>query len=726
MREGNAFALLNNTIVHITNVGGTDTASAVLNLANAAETPAAGGNVQGNIVWDSAALVRRYNAALTNLQLNDNLLPVAWTGPGANNVVADPVLKLALITTPTTANDAQVRAAFVPDIGSPAIATGPFGLDKGALVPAGIAIGGVPVSPTPGSSATLVGGPGGIFPPAYTYGYTEYSYALDGGAFSAPTPASTPLSLSGLSAGTHTVSVIGRNDAGVWQTTPTTATWTVAPGVITVVINEILASNVNAYPVGTSHPDVIELYNYGTVPVDLTNFSVSDDPMSPRKFVFPTGSSIGAGQYVLLFGDDLTGNPGIHIGFGMDRNGDSFALYAPNASSGSAPLDSVMFGAQVDDYTIARSGRDRTWMLSRITPGSANIMVSQLGDPTALRINEWLSANEIVVAQDFLELYNPGTKPIALGGLHLTDDLANFPTQHAIAPLSFIPAGGFTYFIADGEPDRGAQHLSFSISRVHETLALTDAAGEVLDEVPVVSQTEDQSQGRTPDGSATLAFFKLPTPGYSNVTYTAAQSTAFQDVIDNLRVTEMMFEPSSSSRAEFIELKNISTTKTLDLSGIIFSSGITYTFPAGTTLAPGAYTVLTESLSKFQAQFPGVAATQWTSGKLDNSGERIRLEISPYELGILDFEYSDTWYPTTAGSGASLQFIDPLQPRDTWSMAESWQASSIPTPGGAAVFAVNAGPDLVAGKTRIGAPVGTNPVALRSGRFRAEFARFAG
>jgi hypothetical protein len=75
-------------------------------------------------------------------------------------------------------------------------------------------------------------------------------------------------------------------------------------------------------------------------------------------------------------------------------------------------------------------------------------------------------------------------------------------------------------------------------------------------------------------------------------------------VIDNLRVTELMFEPSSSSRAEFIELKNISTSKTLDLSGVTFSSGITYTFPAGTTLAPGAYTVLTESLSNSRRNSP--------------------------------------------------------------------------------------------------------------------------
>jgi hypothetical protein len=146
MREGNAFALLNNTIVHITNAGGTDTAAGVVNLANGTETPGAGGRVEANIIWDATALARRYNSSLTDLKLNANLLPVPWNGPGANNEVADPLLSLSLIPTPTSATEAQVRAAFVPQIASPAINTGLFGLDKGALVPGGIAIGGVPVS----------------------------------------------------------------------------------------------------------------------------------------------------------------------------------------------------------------------------------------------------------------------------------------------------------------------------------------------------------------------------------------------------------------------------------------------------------------------------------------------------------------------------------------------------------------------------------------------------
>src|SRR4029079_727412 len=125
-------------------------------------------------------------------------------------------------------------------------------------------------------------------------------------------------------------------------------------------------------------------------------------------------------------------------------------------------------------------------------------------------------------------------------------------------------------------------------------------SASVIDEVPVVSQTEDQSQGRTPDGAGTLAFFPLPTPRVSNTTYTAAESAAFQDVINNLRITEIMYQPDSSSRAEFIELKNISTTKALNLSGVSFANGITYTFPAGTSLAPSAYVVLTDNLQRFQ------------------------------------------------------------------------------------------------------------------------------
>ena len=50
-------------------------------------------------------------------------------------------------------------------------------------------------------------------------------------------------------------------------------------------------------------------------------------------------------------------------------------------------------------------------------------------------------------------------------------------------------------------------------------------------------------------------------------------------------------------------------------------------------------------------------------GTLDNGGESLRLEDAGGER-ILDFSFSDQWYPTTDGEGFSLTariFNDPLE-----------------------------------------------------------------
>ncbi|HXJ74655.1 MAG TPA: lamin tail domain-containing protein, partial [Candidatus Dormibacteraeota bacterium] len=60
----------------------------------------------------------------------------------------------------------------------------------------------------------------------------------------------------------------------------------------------------------------------------------------------------------------------------------------------------------------------------------------------------------------------------------------------------------------------------------------------------------------------------------------------------NLVFNEIMYNPPGAGAVdgdefEFVELKNIGST-TLDLSGLFFSAGIDFTFPAQTTLEPGA------------------------------------------------------------------------------------------------------------------------------------------
>lgn len=58
---------------------------------------------------------------------------------------------------------------------------------------------------------------------------THYKYKLDGGSFGAETPVVTPITESGLSNGTHTISVVGKDAAGNWQEelSATVFIWTV-------------------------------------------------------------------------------------------------------------------------------------------------------------------------------------------------------------------------------------------------------------------------------------------------------------------------------------------------------------------------------------------------------------------------------------------------------------------------------------------------------------------
>jgi hypothetical protein len=196
---------------------------------------------------------------------------------------------------------------------------------------------GEPGSPTPLTSATLrVGGPG----------ITHYRYRLNTGAYGAETSVTNPIVLSGLTNGAYTVFVIGKNSAGVYQAqsnATASLSWTVNTAAPALRINEVLAANNLAVPVGTRFPDLVELYNAGATSVDLTGMGITDDPEDPYKFVFPAGTTIGAGQYRILYADSETTPVGLHIGFGLGQQGDQLLLFGPTGRL----IDAVAFGPQV-------------------------------------------------------------------------------------------------------------------------------------------------------------------------------------------------------------------------------------------------------------------------------------------------------------------------------------------------------------------------------------------
>jgi hypothetical protein len=241
-----------------------------------------------------------------------------------------------------------------------------------------------------------------------------------------------------------------------------------------VVINEILASNAQAYDFGGARPDLVELYNRGHAPVDLGGMSITDDPTMPTRFVFPVGTVIAPGTYLRLRADSLTGGPDLHLGFALDDDGEGLYLFNSSAAGGQL-VDSVAFGMQISDLSIGRVGADAHWALTQPTIGAVNV-AQATGDATKLRINEWLAAEDVQFNEDFIELYNPESQPAALRGLFISDDPAARPLRHAFAPLSFIAASSYRALIADGNAPGGGDHVSFRLTSGPGQIALVQGA----------------------------------------------------------------------------------------------------------------------------------------------------------------------------------------------------------------------------------------------------------
>jgi CotH protein/lamin tail-like protein/parallel beta helix pectate lyase-like protein len=151
-------------------------------------------------------------------------------------------------------------------------------------------------------------------------------------------------------------------------------------------------------------------------------------------------------------------------------------------------------------------------------------------------------------------------------------------------------------------------------------------------------------------------------------------------LINGLRITEIMYHPpdapAGNPDAEFIELKNVGPDP-LNLTGVRFTQGIDFTFPA-LNLDPGQYVVVVKDLNTFQSQYGSIPEVigQY-DGSLSNGGENIALKLPfPLEAAILRFEYNDTWRPTTDGGGYALVINDPLAPAATWNDRAYWSAGS--------------------------------------------------
>ena len=385
--------------------------------------------------------------------------------------------------------------------GSFALGSGTYGQDRGARINGGALVSGVPTGTTSAQSATLrVGGPS----------ITDYKFRIGDGPFGDEISVDTPIRLTGLTDGQVTVEVIGKNAIGIWQpeSEATSVGWTVdRDASFPIQLSEVLASN-RSIDIGGTNFDAVELFNPNSGAVDISGYSLTDNPLQPRKFVFPAGTPIQPGGYIALRADVDS-----DLGFALNDKGETVYLYDDSAEP--VLVDSITYGLQLPDLSISRTGTDGSWSLSVPTLGTENV-AHPAASPHNVLINEWYTDGDIRVEDDFIELYNTSVHPANIGGSFLTDFPFAIPNRSEIAPLSFVPAGGFEAFTANGRPQDGNDHVDFRLSPELEMIGLFDADLDPIDVVFSYSQTSEISRGRVPDASNTFDFLSVPTPGATN------------------------------------------------------------------------------------------------------------------------------------------------------------------------------------------------------------------
>ncbi len=151
-------------------------------------------------------------------------------------------------------------------------------------------------------------------------------------------------------------------------------------------------------------------------------------------------------------------------------------------------------------------------------------------------------------------------------------------------------------------------------------------------------------------------------------------------VRENLRITELMYHPGDPADAndpneEYVELRNVGT-ETISLNLVSFTDGIDFTFP-DLELAGGENIVVVQDRTAFEARYgEGIRIAGQYTGRLDNAGEKVRLQDAVGET-ILDFAYKDGWRSITDGEGFSLTMVNPEDSDPArWGDKDSWRASA--------------------------------------------------
>lgn len=344
-----------------------------------------------------------------------------------------------------------------------------------------------------------------------------------------------------------------------------------------IVINEIVASNVN-YPNSDGRcTDYIELWNQGDIPLDLSGYQLGDIA-GAQLYVFPAGTMIQPGEYLVVYCSNTA--PEGYAPFEINRGGgESFYLIAENG----AIVDSVTTMATDVDQAMLRQA-DGTWIVSPLlSPGKVNDAAQAPGLDTynpgvsTVRLSEVSAVSSLYLREhrvlcDWIELYNTSESPADLSGFTLTDNVGN---NKFTFPAGTLLDGNSYLLIPCSDKLSDPAVAPFGLSQQYEeVITLLDPTGRIAEMLHTVPMTQG-SMILGADGIWTTT--DLVSPGYENTA--AGHEAHLQDLgaqPGSIRITEVMaadqliLPDSFGEFSDWLELTN-ATSQPIEMTGWFLS-----------------------------------------------------------------------------------------------------------------------------------------------------------
>ena len=395
------------------------------------------------------------------------------------------------------------------------------------------------------------------------------------------------------------------------------------------------AAIINEVKVGDAGNGFIEFYNSSDKEINLQGYHLSNDINDLKKFTIGANASIPASGFTTIGFKEA----GFTVG-GKTK----IYLSSPGAVT---TLDAFEATLGADGRSVGRkpAGGSDWFVFTDPTPGAANIDSSDLAG--LLDLNEVHFDAEGNV--DWVELSADSDAAIPVEGLSLT------------SKIDFSDAIPLSGSVSGNSPK--SWDVNFSSENTNEIrVYLITSGGTVLAADSFRVRDGVESYQSDPPGKE---WFRGP--GH---TKNAANEPVRET---SIIINEIMSDPPSDERnGEFIELYNRGN-EAVDLSGWEFVEGISFTFPAGTSIGAGAHLVVAANKDWIKSNYGDVPVIGNYENNLANEGELLRLEDSDGNLADeVNYKVGGDWPQWTNGDGSSMELIHPFADND---LPSSWKDS---------------------------------------------------